>query len=118
MYIVAILALMLALFIAMLKLPILYFYQNSEISSKHTTPRLSSKPKFHEMLILKSIDGQSTIHIIEDVALHCNHLGHHLHLDTSSVKNIWDGSNSFITKKCERIGWKEKGKCQLPGKPL
>ena len=109
-YIGAILAL-----IAILGLPILTFYQDSETNLEHAIPRLSSKPKVGEMLLLKSIDSQSTIRIIEEVARHCNDLGYHLHLDTSSVQNIWEGSESIITKKCERtiIEWLE-GKGKMP----
>ena len=109
---------MLAL-VAIFGLPLLTnitFYQDSETISEHTVPRLSSKPMVGEMLFLKSIDAQSTIRIIEEVARHCNDLGYHLHLDRSSVQNIWEGSESIITKKCERtvIEWLEgKGKTPI-----
>ena len=51
---------------------------------------MDSKPKFTDMIYLKSVDGREGIRILEEVFQYCKKLGHLLHLRDTVMYNIWN----------------------------
>ena len=51
---------------------------------------MDSKPKFTDMIYLKSVDGREGIRILEEVFQYCKKLGHLLHLRDAVMYNIWN----------------------------